>query len=152
MYEQYALGNEMGYGGNKWYNNMLETKYDAVKYAMENIFAGACNNIVAIVTKTGWSSQSASNSFSSVSNAKDYIGNILKSMNDHDASSILYKKIYFLNYLMRIRKHIWCTTVYCYYFFQVYHMEHIVSDHNNLYEYNNNDIYEYDDDERMQKG
>ena len=48
------------------------------------------------MTETGWSSQSAStkSSFSNIANAKDYIANTLKAMNN--PSSILYeKKIYF---------------------------------------------------------
>jgi len=95
-YTQYALGNAQGWGGSKWYGNMLEAKYDAMLYAMENVYPGARDNIELIVTETGWSSYSASmkSSFSNVGNAKDYYKNTLKAMNN--PSSILYeKKIYF---------------------------------------------------------
>lgn len=95
-YLQYALGNEQGWGGHKMYDNMLEAKYEAALYAMENIYPGAYNNIELIVTETGWSTYSPStkSSFSTPSNAKDYISNVIDSMDN--PSSILYqKKIYF---------------------------------------------------------
>jgi len=95
-YTQYALGNQPGWGGHKNYDNMLEAKYEAALYAMENVYPGAYSNIELIVTETGWSTQSASakSSFSNSANAKDYIANVVKAMNN--PSSILYeKKIYF---------------------------------------------------------
>ena len=90
---QYAIGNEEGWGGHKWYNNMLEAKYDAALTAIADVYGA--NDIELIVTETGWSTSSTSkSSFATTQNAKDYYANIVASMND-ETSPLYQKKIYF---------------------------------------------------------
>eukprot|EP00484_Ammonia_sp_Unknown_P024577 CAMPEP_0197029060 /NCGR_PEP_ID=MMETSP1384-20130603/8599_1 /TAXON_ID=29189 /ORGANISM="Ammonia sp." /LENGTH=630 /DNA_ID=CAMNT_0042458163 /DNA_START=46 /DNA_END=1938 /DNA_ORIENTATION=+ len=90
---QYILGEASSAGD---YSSMLAAMYKATEYAMKDAYGGE-HNVEIIITETGWSTSSSSDSFQSIAtayNANRFYFNTMRLMKD--SSSELYGvKIFF---------------------------------------------------------